>query len=275
MVQRKRVGVPQQTPRTVRKFPDIKPEQLPPPPDVPAIRMRAVQVALWRRLRRSLQTLGIAAISFIGLIAVVATSDTGQGFPAFAAVVLGWIGSVTLLLGGIGSIRTARIAWRLRRSPWRLYSVEQVSIGREVSTRMTIVDGKIRYPVSIYHSKRTETLRGMIRLDIWFVGDPTKRGILTPAGGGELLWTHPVRVRPIKVRSAKQVKPRKIKPMDPEKARRLAAKRAAQSAKAAERAKAYAAKQAAKQKANAKKPQKPVRQPKLPKIRGAQKIRFK
>jgi hypothetical protein len=283
VAQRTPAITPRQMPvgsRGVRTWPAIPVEKLPPPPDVPAIRMRGVQVALWRRWRGSLRLFGVSAVALAVAIIDASVLDVTRGFGAFVLVVAIIIAAVTLLAAAVGTLRTARIAMRLRRGPWIVYAATDVRIPQDLPIAITMtLGGPGRYPVRIRNSGRAKSLRGMIRPEVWFVGDPAKRGILTLSGGGEMVWTRPNPVVPHKVKPRKPVpppkppKPRKVKPISPEKAQRLAVKDAARRAKIAARVKAQTEKQKTKPPQPPKPPQ-PVRQPKLPKIRGGQKIKW-
>jgi hypothetical protein len=251
--------------RGVKTYPLVKVERLPPPPEGPALRVRGAQISLWRRLRRTLGWMGVGAAALGTSIVLAATTDIGAGAAAgvFGVATAIWI--IVLPISFFAALRPLRIAWRLRKPSWRSYEIQDVRLFRERPSTMTLVHGKDRYPIRIRGSRRAETLRGMIRPQVWFAGDPAGHGLLTVAGGGEIMWAHPNPPR----------KPRPVRRVGPEKARRRAAKIAARNAKTAERWRKYAEKHPPKPRKPAK-PQ-PVRQPvppRVPKIRRGQKIKW-
>jgi hypothetical protein len=248
----------------VRTYPSVKIDRLAPPPAGPAIGFRSAQLALWHRVKRSARTLEIAFGCFVAAVLTLAFLPDDNGFVDFEVFVLVAISTVAFCSAVGGLIRTLRIYRLLRRHEWTVFSYRELTILEANPTTLTLIRDRVEYPVKIRKTKRTEILRGMVHKEIWYVGDPTGTGLLTVAGGGEMFRTRPavpVRSR----RPAKPIKPRKppkVKPIDPEKARRQAAKAAAQRAKWQEAAKARAARQRAKP-------------PKLPRFRGAQKIKWK
>jgi hypothetical protein len=275
-----------------KAYPLVPIERLPSPPDEPALRIRGTRIALWRRLRRTLRWLGAGGAALAAAVVLGTTTDVNSGgavTPLFAVAIV--TSFVVLPISLFATVRVLRVAWRLRRTAWQVYNVEYFQLRREQPATMTLVRGKNRYPVKIRVSKRAESLRGMVRDQVWFAGDPARHGLLTLAGepdlvrhglltlagGGEILWAHPNPTRP--ARPAKPAKKRAVKPVDPEKARRRAAKIAERDAKAAERAKAWAAKHPPKPRKPTK-PQ-PVRQakpsepPKPPRMPRGQKIHWK
>jgi hypothetical protein len=250
-----------------KEYPSVKLDRPPAPPPGRAIEFRSAQLALWHRLRRSGRRVASAIGCFVLLI-VIAIVLPDNDLVALLAFAIFAVGLIFLLIAIGGTIRTARLYRMMSRYEWAVYQYDSFRMRENLPVRITLIERgtKNRYPVKFRNSKRCETLRGMVHDEIWYAGDPSRHGILTVAGGGEMFRTRPDPPRPVKLR--KPVKPRKVKPISPEKARKLAARDAAQRAKWAEQAKKRIAKQRAK-------PAKPVRQPKLPRIRGAQKIRFK
>jgi hypothetical protein len=246
-----------------KAYPSVTLDRPPAPPPGRAIDFRSAQLALWHRIRRSGRHLAIA-VGCVVLIVVEALLLPDNGFGAFLGFVTFVAGAVYLLIALAGLVRTARIYRTMRSNGWTVYKYESFRMTESMPVRITLIDrGKhTNYPVKFRNSKRAETLRGMVHDEIWYVGDPTRHGILTVAGGGEMFRTSPHKIRPLKA-----PKPRKpAKPISPEKARKQAARDAAQRARWAAQAKKRAA---AAPKAR------PVRQPKLPRIRGGQKIPWK
>ncbi|HEY1486969.1 MAG TPA: hypothetical protein VGF84_12760 [Micromonosporaceae bacterium] len=253
-----------------RTYPSVKLDRPPAPPAGMAIEFRSAQLALWHRIRRSGRRFAVTVACFVITI-LLAVFAPDNGFVAFLGFAVIATGLVYLLITIGGLVRTARIYRLMHRHPWTVYRYDGLRMRENLPVRVTLIDPKTKteYPVKFHNSKRAETLRGMVHKEIWYVGDPSHRGLLTVAGGGEMFRTRPDPVRPYKPpKQRKPTKPRKVKPIDPAKARRDAARAAAQRAKWAEQAKKRIAKQRAK-------PPKPVRQPRLPKIRGAQKIKWK
>jgi hypothetical protein len=250
-------------------YPGIKLDRIAPPPAGPAIAFRSCQLALWKRLLRALRVLGVMAVCFgtTALLAVFWLVDSGwEGLLIFVLVVVGFI---SLIVGVVGLTRTLLIVRLLRQHEWSVYTCENLSLREGMPVTMTLVRGQDRFPIKFPKTRRAETLRGMVRPEIWYVGEPAGRGILTPAGGGEMFLTRPYRApvaKPYQVRKP----PRKIKPVSVERQRKQAAQ---QRAKQAAALATLAAKAKAKPATPVRQP-KPLRQPKVPKIRGGQKIKW-
>ena len=269
MARRNRSLTPTMTPVNstgLKRYPSVLIEKLTPPPHGPAIEFRAAQIALWHRVRRSVRTLTVAVVS-VAVEVTLALLGGSHGFVDFLIVVLSMVALIALILGLAGLNRTRWLYRKLHRSEWTEYRFEQFRMAEGRPIRMVLVDPKTRtkLPVQFSRTKGAELLRGMIHDEVWFAGDPTGPGILTVAGGGEMFRTRPN--PPAKVKPRKAPKPRKVKALSPEKQRREAARAAVRRAKLQERYQKIEAKRKAK-------PPKPVRQPRLPRVRGAQKIKW-
>ncbi|HSA52617.1 MAG TPA: hypothetical protein VLH10_21230 [Yinghuangia sp.] len=57
-------------------------------------------------------------------------------------------------------------------------------------------DGAQHVLAVIATARRARRLRPCDGVDVWFAGDPARGGVVSPPGGGHLLWTRPVLLRP-------------------------------------------------------------------------------
>jgi hypothetical protein len=228
-------------------------------------------LALRQRVQRSLRVLRITLGCAVIAVVLGTVADPDNGLVAFLIVILAMVGGVTALIGGGGLVRTAGFLRLMRRGEWIVYTVEKASLYRSPMTMTLVGHDMTRYPVALYGA--TESVRAMLRPEVWFVGDPSGRGILTVAGGGEMLRARPDHGRGIALirRPAKPSKPRPPRPVDPEKARRQAARAAAHRAKVQEKAKA----RADKRKANPPTRRQPAKLSRFPWLRGGQKIKWR
>jgi hypothetical protein len=237
------------------EYPSFGFERLPDPVGARAIDERGARMALWRRAS---PRLWIAAVAVPGLI-VAAT------MPWHPITVIVMIVALAVLAGSV--VDLIRIAWMWRflsRTRWTVYTCSSLWIQREFPVEMALLDAEqTMYTVCIRSSRRTEILRGMSRPEVWFAGDAGRRGILTVAGGGEMFRARMRPVRPISLiyrttgvppRPSNTTWERRVADMDPVQREKLRARREARRAKNAADE---------------------VREPKLPRIRGARRLRFK
>jgi hypothetical protein len=178
--------------RNLKPYPSVPIEPIPAPPPGRATEFRSAQLALWKRVTRSARLLSIT-IGCAVVAVVLFTVAPGNGFAGFIGVLLAIVGGATLLPGAGGLIRTARM-WRLMNTDqWTVYTVNRASLYRTPPTMTLMGDDNVEYPIALFGA--TASVRGLMRPEVWFVGDPRGRGILTVAGGGEILRTRPRHVR--------------------------------------------------------------------------------
>jgi hypothetical protein len=175
--------------KLLRTHPALPLEKPPPPPAGPAVNFHAARVALWRRVRRGVRPLVATLTGAIAWAIVPPVVGLSNGFADVMLLLLG-LGGIGALAYASGSLRRTWMFWRLlRRHEWTVYAVEYLRVYRTPIT-MTLVDsGGERYPIKIRGTANTAYLLGMVHPEVWFIGDPAGRGLLTVAGGGEIMRT--------------------------------------------------------------------------------------
>jgi hypothetical protein len=170
-----------------KAYPTFGFEPMPDPDPGRAIDQSGVRPALWRKASSWVRAAGIAMAGAVcGLATAAVTGPVGVVGASVA------LGSGVVLLGTSARLARFGLRWRyLSRTRWLVL-------------RCTLVPGDERSPVvvaldvrdmsgrrwicraTIRRSRRSEQLLAMGRREIWFAGDPARRGILTVAGGGDM-----------------------------------------------------------------------------------------
>jgi len=57
-------------------------------------------------------------------------------------------------------------------------------------------DGAQHVLAVVATARRARRLRPCDGAEVWYAGDPTRGGVVSPPGGGHLLWTRPILLRP-------------------------------------------------------------------------------
>ena len=264
----------------VLAYPSVAIHPLIAPPPGPAIGFRSARLALWKRAQRPLRRFAVTLGCLATAIVVGTVFDPARLGVDVALGALGLVGAATLASGIAGTVGTMRIWRAMKRDEWAVYGIDAVNfISADVTIRLTLVrDDGFRFPIKIDRTNRSESLRGMIRPEVWFIGDPAGRGYLTAAGGGEILRTRPnPGANPATLaRGSATSQPLDSRPA----AGRTNTGPAASQADARRRAES-AARRAKWQEAVAQMattpppaPDKPIRPPRIPRRRGAQDIKW-
>jgi hypothetical protein len=260
-----------------QEFPLVPYERVHDPIGEHAIDQPGVSRTLLRRGIRALRWAGIGLVLLIPTIAATVIwpdMPGGAGFAVFAVMV---VGAYMLVYSVFRTIGVMRLWTTMRRHPWRVFSCQLPARRIEGSLVLVLTHKKESYAVRTPGTEHTQAIWRMPRPEVWFVGDPHGRGVLTPAGGPELFITHPTRSAKVAnraVRKPKRTGPGPFRALFPKRppsaaalqrrAARADRRKAADQArrqKFAERAKARQAKAAARRAANPPKPRKPARQP--------------
>jgi hypothetical protein len=235
----------------------VKPPTFPLPAGERAWQDPFTRRELRRRLYRCARKVGVLAggyaLVFLGIGAVAAYLPAGVADGIIGLLVIAMLVAVPwLIAAGIGVLAVVRMWSFLVRYPWRRYTMRDLRIddveAAISAVRLTVKDDDsvARYLV-IRANRRREILRGMGTDEVWIAGG-LRRGVLVPAGGGELFLSGLDRGRErLHARAAQRAArpgkpPKPRKPQKPPKARTLSPQRQAKAAeKARKRAQAQAA----------------------------------
>jgi hypothetical protein len=158
----------------------------------------ATRWALRRRVRRGLGGLGLllAGYTTLGLLIAGAAAVSRTWLAVLCTVgALAFAASIPLAGDAVAGVLGAGQMWfLLGRNSWRSYRCRMLVIGegRVGVVRLIVWDpaARVERHLTLLAGRRRETLRGMSRPDVWLAGDPARRVVLVPSGGGEMFLAH-------------------------------------------------------------------------------------
>ncbi|MEU2073256.1 hypothetical protein [Streptomyces sp. NPDC013489] len=151
--------------------------------------------ALDRYRRRAVE------LTVSGIVVIALAVGVGAMFPgnrtADVAAPLGGLGAVALI-GGLGAWRIERrMRYVLRAGSWSAHAA--VAVERTWSSATVVLSAPRHeevWPLTVVALRhRYDAVRPGPHGVLWWCGDPHSGGVLTPPGGGELIWAKPVRGR--------------------------------------------------------------------------------
>ncbi|MFI5758094.1 hypothetical protein [Streptomyces sp. NPDC051569] len=138
-----------------------------------------------------------AALAAGGVVIGIAGADRGLGWPAQLMSYLVSASAFALVVGAANRQLSGRMRRRLEGGPWRACAAEAVPRGMHAAAVvLRDPDSGALLPLTVLAvQQRFPLVRPGLSGVLWWCGDPRNGGVVSPPGGGELIWAKPVRGR--------------------------------------------------------------------------------
>ncbi|MDI2129970.1 hypothetical protein [Yinghuangia seranimata] len=172
----------------------------PTPPEGSALAEPATRRALRGYRLRAWGLILLGAVLYAAAWAVERHTDVPS--PWTLAVILA--AGCAVVFGLVAQVQSARMHRVLSRHPWVACACRFHEPGSYpgASNQSVLVlidparDGSQHVLAVVATARRARRLRPCDGAKVWFAGDPARGGVVSPPGGGHLLWTRPFLLRP-------------------------------------------------------------------------------
>ncbi|MCF2525968.1 hypothetical protein [Yinghuangia soli] len=173
---------------------------VPPPPEGSALAVPDTRRALRGCRWRAWGLIVLGAVLYAGAWVLERLSDVPPVCTLAAILAAG----CAAVFGIVGHVQATRMRRVLARHKWVACSCRFHEPARypNAGNQPVIVlidparDGAQHVLAVVAGARRTRPLRPCDGSKVWFAGDPARGGVVSPPGGGHLLWTRPVLLRP-------------------------------------------------------------------------------